>query len=63
MAFVMNNAANIEQKCLIETLGVDKSYTTKRETIHVLNDTHLKIFYHVERARVPTYIVLPFSQN
>ena len=40
----MNNAENIEQKCLIETVGVDKSYITKRETIHVLNDTHLKIF-------------------
>ena len=44
MAFVMNNAENIEQKCLIETVGIDKSYTTKRETIHVLSDTHLKIF-------------------
>ena len=40
----MNNTENIEQKCLIETVGVDKSYITKRETIHVLNDTHLKIF-------------------
>ena len=40
----MNNAENIEQKWLIETVGVDKSYITKRETIHVLNDTHLKIF-------------------
>ena len=35
---------NIEKKCLIEIVGVDKSYATKRETIHVLNDTHLKIF-------------------
>ena len=40
----MNNAENIEKKCLIEIVGVDKSYATKRETIHVLNDTHLKIF-------------------
>ena len=40
----MNNAENIEQKCLIETVGVDKSYNTKREIIHVLNNTHLKIF-------------------
>ena len=40
----MNNTENIEKKCLIEIVGVDKSYATKRETIHVLNDTHLKIF-------------------
>ena len=40
----MNNTENIEKKCLIEIVGVDKSYPTKRETIHVLNDTHLKIF-------------------
>jgi len=40
----MNNIKNIENKCLIETVGVDKSYTTKRETIHVLKDTDLKIF-------------------
>ncbi|MDC0207205.1 ABC transporter ATP-binding protein [Nitrospinae bacterium] len=40
----MNNAENIEKKCLIEIVGVDKSYATKRETIRVLNDTHLKIF-------------------
>ena len=40
----MNNIDNIENKCLIETVGVDKSYTTKRETIHVLKDTDLKIF-------------------
>ena len=40
----MNNTENIEKKCLIETVGVNKSYATKRETIHVLNDTHLKIF-------------------
>ena len=44
MVFVMNNAENIEKKCLIEIVGVDKSYATKRVTIHVLNDTHLKIF-------------------
>lgn len=44
MVFVMNNTENIEKKCLIETVGVNKSYATKRETIHVLNDTHLKIF-------------------
>ena len=40
----MNNVENIENKCLIETVGVDKKYTTKRETIHVLKDTDLKIF-------------------
>ena len=40
----MNNTESIEKKCLIETIGVNKSYATKRETIHVLNDTHLKIF-------------------
>ncbi|MBC8284403.1 MAG: ABC transporter ATP-binding protein [Nitrospinae bacterium] len=40
----MNDAENMEQKCLIETVGVDKSYTTKRETIRVLNETHLKVF-------------------
>ena len=40
----MNNIDNMENKCLIETVGVDKSYTTKRETIHVLKDTDLKIF-------------------
>ena len=44
MVFVMNNTENIGKKCLIEIVGVDKSYATKRETIHVLNDTHLKIF-------------------
>ena len=44
MVFVMNNTEDIEKKCLIETVGVDKSYATKRETIHVLNDMHLKIF-------------------
>ena len=44
MVFVMNNTENIEKKCLIEIVGVDKSYATKRETIRVLNDTHLKIF-------------------
>ena len=44
MVFVMNNTENIEKKCLIEIVGVEKSYATKRETIHVLNDTHLKIF-------------------
>ena len=44
MVFVMNNTESIEKKCLIETVGIDKSYATKRETIHVLNDTHLKIF-------------------
>ena len=40
----MNNIENIENKCLIETVGIDKSYTTKRETIDVLKDTDLKIF-------------------
>ncbi len=44
MVFVMNDAENINRKCLIETVGVDKSYATKREIIHVLNETHLEVF-------------------
>jgi len=40
----MNDAENINRKCLIETVGVDKSYATKREIIHVLNETHLEVF-------------------
>mgnify|MGYP001154541154 CR=1 FL=1 len=42
MACVMSDTEN--ENCLIETLAVDKSYTTNRETIHVLNDTDLKVF-------------------
>lgn len=44
MVFVMNDTENNDPKCLIETVGVDKSYTTKHETIHVLNGTDLKVF-------------------
>jgi lipoprotein-releasing system ATP-binding protein len=32
-----------EQKCLIEAINVDKSYSTKREVIHVLAQTNLKV--------------------
>ncbi|MEK9627723.1 MAG: ABC transporter ATP-binding protein [Nitrospinota bacterium] len=40
----MNDSDKTNQKSLVETIGVDKSYKTKRETIHVLNDTHLKVY-------------------
>jgi len=40
----MNDAEKINQKCLIETIGVDKSYKTKREIIRVLSETDLKVF-------------------
>ena len=44
MVCVMNNADEMNQKCLIEAIGVDKSYTTKHEIIHVLSETCLKVF-------------------
>ena len=40
----MNNADEMNQKCLIEAIGVDKSYTTKHEIIHVLSEMCLKVF-------------------
>ena len=33
-----------EKKCLIEADSVDKSYSTKREVIHVLTQTSLQVF-------------------
>jgi len=44
MVCVMNNADEMNQKCLIEAIGVDKSYTTKHEIIHVLSEMCLKVF-------------------
>ncbi len=44
MGCVMNDADEMNQKCLIEAIGVDKSYTTKHEIIHVLSETCLKVF-------------------
>ena len=44
MVCVMNDANKMNQKCLIEAIGVDKSYTTKHEIIHVLSETCLKVF-------------------
>jgi len=40
----MNDADEMNQKCLIDAIGVDKSYTTKHEIIHVLSETCLKVF-------------------
>jgi len=40
----MNDADEMNQKCLIEAIGIDKSYTTKHEIIHVLSETCLKVF-------------------
>ena len=40
----MNDADEMNQKCLIEAIGVDKSYTTKHDIIHVLSETCLKVF-------------------
>ena len=37
------NSETPEQKCLIEAVGVDKSYSTQREVIHVLDQMSLKI--------------------
>jgi len=44
MVCVMNDADEMNQKCLIEAIGVDKSYTTKHEIIHVLSEMCLKVF-------------------
>ena len=44
MVCVMNDADEMNQKCLIEAIGVDKSYTTKHDIIHVLSETCLKVF-------------------
>ena len=44
MACVMSDSDNVDRKGLIETVAVDKSYTTKRETIHVLREADLKVF-------------------
>ena len=37
------NLAASEQKCLIEAVDVDKSYSTPREVIHVLTQANLKV--------------------
>jgi lipoprotein-releasing system ATP-binding protein len=37
------NSETSEQKCLIEAVGVDKSYSTQREVIHVLDQMSLKV--------------------
>ena len=44
MVCVMNDADKMDRKCLIEARGVDKSYATKHEIIHVLSETYLKVF-------------------
>ena len=44
MACAMSDLDNVDRKCLIETVAVDKSYATKRETIHVLKEAYLQIF-------------------
>jgi lipoprotein-releasing system ATP-binding protein len=44
MVCAMSDFDSVDRKCLIETVAVDKSYATKRETIHVLKEAHLKIF-------------------
>ena len=44
MVCVMNDADRMNQKCLIEARGVNKSYTTKHDIIHVLSETYLKVF-------------------
>ncbi len=38
------SAKKTEKKCLIEAVDVDKSYTTQREVIHVLEQTNLQVF-------------------
>ncbi|MBC8286905.1 MAG: ABC transporter ATP-binding protein [Nitrospinae bacterium] len=38
------NSDTTERKCLIEAVNVDKSYSTKREVIHVLAQTSLQVF-------------------
>ena len=37
------NSEAPERKCLIEAVGVDKSYSTQREVIHVLAQMNLKV--------------------
>ena len=37
------NPETPERKCLIEAVGVDKSYSTEREVIHVLAQVDLKV--------------------
>ncbi len=37
------NPGKTEQKCLIEAVNVDKSYSTPREVIHVLDQTSLQV--------------------
>ena len=44
MDCAMSDLDNTNRKCLVETVGVDKSYATKRERIHVLKEAHLQIF-------------------
>ena len=44
MASVMNDFESANQKTLVEGRGLNKSYKTKREIIHVLNETDLKLF-------------------
>ena len=39
----MSDPDKIDRKCLIEMVAVDKSYATKRETIHVLKEANLKV--------------------
>jgi len=40
----MNDFESANQKILVEGKGLNKSYKTKREIIHVLNETDLKLF-------------------
>jgi lipoprotein-releasing system ATP-binding protein len=40
----MSELSTDEPKCLIEAVNVDKSYSTQREVIHVLDQMSLKIF-------------------
>jgi lipoprotein-releasing system ATP-binding protein len=39
----MSDSDKIDKKCLVEMVAVDKSYATKRETIHVLKEAYLKV--------------------
>ena len=40
----MNDSESANQKILVEGKGLNKSYKTKREIIHVLDETDLKLF-------------------
>ena len=55
MACAMSDLDNADRKFLVETVAVDKSYATKRETIHVLKEAHLQIFtgevWEAQRAK------------